>query len=340
MNNILFSIICTVFNGQEFIQECIESVLNQTYSNWELLIIDDGSTDDTFKICSRFASDRIRVFHKKNSGQYDSRLFGFSKSKGSYVLFLDSDDLFVPDTLKTIYSYVQEKDIDVVSFNFKAFSNSNIPLRKDHLIFEKLLMTNNMDIVINYFYRYFLFSLCSSCFKASVIEFANKNSKIRPSGRFGEDAVFTYEILKKVSTALLLPNVLYLYRMHAKSISHTKNLELEFQRVTNLNLIYSDLYSILPPPKEFRFNMYQKMSWPIFTYIYSSALSKNYKCFKKEFFTVREEFVTKKYFKKKGVAGFFPKMIVVLSKLRVSYLMFVLIRAREKRTKYYEKNNY
>ena len=335
-----FSIICTVYNGQDYIQECVESIIQQSFFSWELIIIDDGSTDNTLNICKGYQSEKIKVFHKINSGQYDSRLFGLSKASGSYILFLDSDDLFTNNALEELYLYAKESNYDIISFNYDTFSNSNSLLRKGRIIESKVQIDNNKGIVSHYLFKYFLFSLCSSCFKASVIRSANKDEQSKPVGKFGEDAVFTYEIIKKAKTALLLTNVYYLYRMHPNSVSHTKNIELEYQRIVNLNHIYSDLDRFYKPHKMDLPKIYGKLSWPIFTYIYSSALICDYKTFKNECKNIKQLFIVKRYFKCRGVSGFIPKSIVITYKICLYRVLYYLVKKQEKRTKYYEKNNY
>lgn len=100
--NTLISIITPVYNVDEFIVETIESVLKQTYSNWELLLIDDGSTDNSAELCKQYADSdsRIKYFHKVNGGQASARNLGIENALGEYVTFLDSDDLYCKDKLE------------------------------------------------------------------------------------------------------------------------------------------------------------------------------------------------------------------------------------------------
>jgi len=105
----LVSVIVPVYNCQPYIEACIQSVLEQTYDNIELLLIDDGSTDDSGKICDTYAGKPgVRVFHKKNQGVSATRNIGISLCQGEYVLFLDSDDTIEPDM---IYSMVVDLEM-------------------------------------------------------------------------------------------------------------------------------------------------------------------------------------------------------------------------------------
>ena len=339
MDNNIFSIICTAYNGQKYIEKCIGSVLSQTFENWELIIVDDGSTDNTLNICKKYKSSKVRVFTKSNSGQYDSRIFGIKHSRGQYVVFLDSDDLLVPNALECIYNIIKTEDVDVISYNFRTFSDSNMPLRKDSLIDKKQLLIDNSSILKMFFYKYYLFSLCVSCVKHSVINDAINDEHICPKGKFGEDTLFVFQIMKHAKSALLIQNILYLYRMHSDSISHTKNAELSCHRIFNLNYIYEELDELKIPPHEFENNLNSKLSWPVFTYIYSSAIAYKFKLFRKKCLNIKKMFIIKKYFRSSSLSGRFCKIISVAFKLKLYYFCYLLVKCHEKRTGYYEKNN-
>ena len=94
----LFSIIIPVYNVLEYLPRCVSSICNQSFTNWEMLLIDDGSTDGSEDLCDQFAASdpRIRVFHKPNGGVSSARNFGLRYASGDYILFVDSDDFLLP----------------------------------------------------------------------------------------------------------------------------------------------------------------------------------------------------------------------------------------------------
>lgn len=102
MSDSLISIIVPVYNSEQTLNRCIDSILGQTYRNFELLLINDGSKDRSGEICDEYASNdsRIRVFHQKNSGPSAARNFGLNQAKGQYVVFQDSDDYQVYSELR------------------------------------------------------------------------------------------------------------------------------------------------------------------------------------------------------------------------------------------------
>jgi len=135
----MISIIIPAYNAEKYISETINSVLNQTYNDWELIIVDDGSTDDTAKIVKAFCEkdNRIQYFYKKNSGVSDTRNYGMEKSKGEYIALLDADDLWNEDKLFTIINIFNKNNIDWV------FSDVIDVYDNDIEVIKKLKETNN-----------------------------------------------------------------------------------------------------------------------------------------------------------------------------------------------------
>ena len=118
MNN-LVSIITPSFNSSRFIQDCIDSVLSQTYNNWELLIVDDFSSDNSSELVKRYNDDRILLIElKKNVGASEARNIAIRKAKGKYIAFLDADDIWAPQKLEDQIYFMKKKDI---AFSFSSY---------------------------------------------------------------------------------------------------------------------------------------------------------------------------------------------------------------------------
>lgn len=111
--NALISMIVPVYNVEQYIEKCLESIINQTYNNIEIILIDDGSTDKSGIICDNYSKidNRIKVFHKKNGGLSDARNFGIKKSKGKYITFIDSDDSIESDYIEYLYNLIKKYDV-------------------------------------------------------------------------------------------------------------------------------------------------------------------------------------------------------------------------------------
>lgn len=116
-----FSVIVPVYKVEEYLEDCIKSVLNQTFSDFELVLVDDGSPDKCPEICDRYKEkdDRLKVVHKENGGLASARRAGIKVCGGKYVFNLDSDDKIVPDTLESAYNIIKETGADIVSFAYK-----------------------------------------------------------------------------------------------------------------------------------------------------------------------------------------------------------------------------
>ena len=112
----LISVIVPAYNIQDYIVRCIRSIQNQTYQNIEIIVVDDGSTDDTGAILDDLAKEdeRLRIFHKENGGSSAARNLGIDNAKGEYLAFVDSDDYIEPDMMASLYSYIEETGLKIV----------------------------------------------------------------------------------------------------------------------------------------------------------------------------------------------------------------------------------
>ena len=115
MKQPLISIIIPVYNGEKYLRPCIDSILNQTYQHWELLLIDDGSPDSSGAICDEYASDpRISVVHKENGGQASARNQGVAMAKGEYISFVDCDDWLETDMYESMLQTMQAQQAEII----------------------------------------------------------------------------------------------------------------------------------------------------------------------------------------------------------------------------------
>ena len=122
MNNDLISVIVPCYNVEKYLKKCVESIVNQSYQNLEIILVDDGATDGTPALCDELAKtdDRIKVLHKVNGGLSDARNAGFATASGKYVAFFDSDDWVEPDTIKIAYDKITANNSDLVVWGYVA----------------------------------------------------------------------------------------------------------------------------------------------------------------------------------------------------------------------------
>ena len=112
----LISVIIPVYNVQAYLVRCVDSVINQSYDNLEIILVDDGSSDNSSQICDELAlkDRRIKVIHKTNGGLSDARNVGLEKSVGDYILFVDSDDFIHQEMVEKMYGIIQKNETDIV----------------------------------------------------------------------------------------------------------------------------------------------------------------------------------------------------------------------------------
>ena len=110
MNEVLVSVVIPVYNSEQYITECIDSALTQTYQNIEIIIVDDGSTDNTVNIISEYNNELIKLFHQKNTGSGAARNHGIEQASGTWIAFLDADDIWLPDKLQKQLEHCSDLD--------------------------------------------------------------------------------------------------------------------------------------------------------------------------------------------------------------------------------------
>ena len=218
----LFSILVPVFNVEDYLEECVESVLKQSYTNYELLLIDDGSTDSSGVICDEYAKSdsRIKVFHKHNEGQLLTRRYAIEKSQGQYILFLDSDDMWMQGLLQMVYDTIVEFNADMVLYWFMRVDDDghfveepNKPF-KDYSIFTK---ENELSIFSEIAKGANLNSLCTKAVSREIIDFTTDYSECRVT--VGEDLLQSLEFFRNAEKIVYRDTAYYLYRQRVNSVT-------------------------------------------------------------------------------------------------------------------------
>lgn len=218
------SIIVPVYQAQEYIANMIDSVIQQTYQNWELLLVDDGSQDDSGKICDSYHTieERVRVFHIPNGGVAHARSVGLSHAQGEYIFFLDSDDWLSCQTLEKLYECLLQEEADIVSCLFiKEYERLRLPyypqLKKrcyDSTAIVKELMKNKR--IKNYVWG----KLC----KRELLDSIDLTSM-----RLFEDVSIIHHLFMNANKIILHPYYGYHYRIRSNSLTSKMDLDKLFQ---------------------------------------------------------------------------------------------------------------
>lgn len=210
----LISIIVPVYNIEKYLDKCIDSIVNQTYQNLEIILIDDGSTDNSWKKCDEWAEKdkRIKVIHKENGGVSSARNVGLEIAKGKYIGFVDSDDYIEKSMYEIMYKEIKKSNIDLVICDYQRVSFENkaendLVSEYSVEVFDKLRMLQN-------FYPYF--GVVWSCL---FVKEKLENIKFDEDMYVGEDLKFDCSYILRCQKGIFVKGKLYDYRLRNDSVT-------------------------------------------------------------------------------------------------------------------------
>ncbi len=213
-NNIKISVIVPVFNVASYIAKCIESLQTQTFTDMEIILVDDGSTDESGKICDNFSKkdSRIIVIHKENGGLSSARNAGIDIARGKYLGFVDGDDWVAKDMYKELYHLAEAENAQIVSCKCQGV-NSNEDIENVEEI-HTFTVLKYKDALKKFFLREITESVCNKLFLRELF------SSLRfPVGEINEDTVVVVNLLMKSQKTILSERKLYFYRKREGSIT-------------------------------------------------------------------------------------------------------------------------
>lgn len=234
------SIIVPIYNSELYLDECIKSIINQTYKNIEILLLDDGSTDNSLTICNKYKKEdsRIRIIKKNNSGVSNTRNIGITKSLGEYIAFVDSDDVIDKRYIEYLI-----KDIDDTYFNVCKskiiYSNNlqnlkNTKYKKNELEKKDFIYLSEINV---------LNSPCYKLFNRKIIK--ENRIKFNENLSLGEDLLFNLDYLKHIKKIYIVDNELYCYRKsNTKSLTKKYRPNMEEIQLLLLNKFEEFFYKI------------------------------------------------------------------------------------------------
>lgn len=214
----LISIIVPVFNVEPYLRRCVSSILNQTYKNLEIFLVDDGSPDNCPQICDEYAKIdfRIKVIHKENGGLSDARNVGIISSKGEYLSFVDSDDFISPEFIECLYSSVVENAVKLAVCQIDNFSDS-MTRNKQKKHCDCLLISKESALkyytALNFDDSSPFISACTKLYHRSLFDEVKF-----PVGKIYEDGLISYKIIDLADNIAFLKNPLYHYYVRGNGI--------------------------------------------------------------------------------------------------------------------------
>lgn len=211
----LISVIIPIYNVEKYLKTCIESVIQQTYKNLEIILVNDGSTDNCLNICNKYKAkdSRIKVINKKNGGLADARNVGLENSTGIYIAFVDSDDFIEKDMYEMLYKELEDNRADIAGCDYYIYHTLKNS-KSDIITKEKEIMTTEEALIKMNQLRGFGISACNKLYRKEIFK------EIRfPVGRISEDWFIMYKILDKAKKIVYNPVAKYYYRQRTGSIT-------------------------------------------------------------------------------------------------------------------------
>lgn len=226
------SIIVPVYNSKEYLHQCVKSIINQTYSDIEVILVNDGSTDGSDKICDLYQDidERVHVIHQENRGCVSARKCGLQKSKGEYIGFVDSDDWVAPDMYEELISIAEKKMCDIVSMGYSTVYGENITKEEDATLYGFYRRHENLNIFLsNMIYdavekrRGANPSLCCKIIKRELL--VKAYSDIDERITLGEDAAIFYPCCLESDSIFVVKEYKYYYRIRSESMCRNVNID-------------------------------------------------------------------------------------------------------------------
>lgn len=311
-NNELISIIVPIYNVEKYLEKCVNSILNQTFKNIEILLIDDGSIDNSAVICDNFKKldKRVKVFHKKNSGLSETRNFGIKKAKGKYLSFIDADDFIENEMLEKLYIAIKRNKSDIAccgkSLDYKK-NNILINNKKNFTInskeaLEKLLLKDDLDS-----------SACDKLFDISLFK-----DVFFPLGHYYEDIATVYKLLLKSNKITHIDYVGYHYVNRNNSISNEKFNKKHFDFLYYTKVMIDDIINIFPD-LENQANSFYYLE--LISTLRRIKCSTNFSTYKEEYEIIKKEYNKIFYdFLKNKYINYFKKIMGILIRFNLYHI--------------------
>lgn len=249
-NNEKITVIIPVYNAEKYLEQCVNSVLSQTYTNLEVLLVNDGSTDSSAYICEQYKEkdSRVRVHHKKNGGVSTSRNRALELVTGDYIVFIDCDDWMEPGHIESLYNHLKETESDIVVVNFVKFSEETRAFLIHTPSDKQFEGVYTVDEWFKYQYEWqFCMSQCFTVPWGKIYKRHLFDDIVYPVGEKVEDDYTTYKVYLKANKIAFLQEGSYIHRKSNTSITKSVDLIHVFplrsieERITILSLLGKDI---------------------------------------------------------------------------------------------------
>ncbi|MBO5342418.1 MAG: glycosyltransferase [Lachnospiraceae bacterium] len=226
----LISVIIPVYNVETYLQRCLESVVNQTYCNLEIILVDDGSTDSSGAICDSYAykDKRICVIHKENGGLSDARNHGLSKAQGAYIFFVDADDYIAPETLEILYERMRKDNSDMAVCSYRYVDENGefvIDKNGENPICDEVLTGAEAIHKLEHHKKWYFTVVWNKLYRRYLFEHIQFLQ-----GKYHEDEYIAHHIYNHCNRISFIHDELYYYVQRTGSITDVKNIRKEIDK--------------------------------------------------------------------------------------------------------------
>lgn len=245
-----FSVLIPVYNTEKYLEECLQSILNQTYQDFEIIIVDDGSTDSSGTICDNYQNahpEKIKVIHKENQGLISARRVGIANATGDYCIFVDSDDFIKLNLLETIYcTLIEDSCVDLLIYSFVYYTDGE-PVKEfqrikdDNYIWTK---DNKKDIYEKLLFSTEVTPIWIKAVRTSLLQSDPTDYSVYYNQNMGEDFLQSLYLFTYAHTIKYIYKPLYCYRYNEASIS--RNYLLTAIKKMNMIHVYRKILEYLP----------------------------------------------------------------------------------------------
>lgn len=214
----LISVIVPVYKVEAYLDQCMQSIVNQTYRNIEVILVDDGSPDNSPAMCDTWANrdNRVKVIHKINGGASDSRNVGMDSCDGDYIIFIDSDDVVSENIVEALLQGCLQNNVKLSMCPLQNFSGAEPSLKKE-IVQSEILQGK---FICKHFFDYYASGPVAKLFHKSIVQ----NHRFIIGRKVGEDAAFNYPIFYSQDKVCFVYKAMYFYRANLNSATGTYNL--------------------------------------------------------------------------------------------------------------------
>lgn len=230
-SSVQLSIIIPVYNVEPYLARCLDSILQQDFTDWEIIAVDDGSSDGSGRILDEYAArdSRIRAIHKANGGVSSARNAGLDAARGEYLGFVDGDDLIAPDMYARLTAEAYEGNFDLVQCDYHDYFEDGSS-RPHHAPREPRSWNSREEIMLACLNSEIIHSVCTKLIRRSAVGSLRFDETLA----IAEDALFVSEICSRIRSARRIDPALYFYFQRSSSVMHEKLTEKQFGRMETL----------------------------------------------------------------------------------------------------------